>query len=136
MSSVERETIVFDGVCVLCSRSVAFVLAHDRSRRYRFAALQTRSGRELLERNGLDPADPVSMLLTDGTRVWTESDAILRVMSGFGGAWRLAAALRVVPRPLRDWAYRTVARNRYRWFGKRDSCIMPSPETRERFLLD
>ena len=136
MPSAEGEILVFDGVCVLCSRSVAFVLAHDHARRYRFAALQTRSGRELLERNGLDPADPVSMLLTDGYRVWTESDAILRVMAGFGGAWRLAAFLRAVPRPLRDWAYRTVARNRYQWFGKRDACIMPTADTAHRFLLD
>ena len=136
MPSAEGEILVFDGVCVLCSRSVAFVLAHDHARRYRFAALQTRSGRELLERNGLDPADPVSMLLTDGYRVWTESDAILRVMAGFGGAWRLAALLRAVPRRLRDWAYRTVARNRYQWFGKRDACIMPTADTAHRFLLD
>jgi predicted DCC family thiol-disulfide oxidoreductase YuxK len=136
MPNAEGEILVFDGVCVLCSRSVAFVLAHDHARRYRFAALQTRSGRELLERNGLDPADPLSMLLTDGTRVWTESDAILRVMTGFGGAWRLAGVLRVVPRPLRDWAYRTIARNRYHWFGKRDTCIMPTADIAHRFLLD
>lgn len=136
MPSAEGEILVFDGVCVLCSRSVAFVLAHDRACRYRFAALQTRSGRELLVRNGLDPADPVSMLLTDGSRVWTESDAILRVMAGFGGAWRLAALLRAVPRPLRDWAYRTVARNRYQWFGKRDACILPAADIAHRFLLD
>jgi predicted DCC family thiol-disulfide oxidoreductase YuxK len=136
MSSAEPETIVFDGVCVLCNRSVAFVLAHDRARRYRFAALQTRSGRELLERNGLDPADPLSMLLTDGTRVWTESDAVLRVMAGFGGAWRLCVLLRAVPRPIRDWAYRSVARNRYRWFGRHDTCILPTADQRDRFLLD
>ena len=136
MSRTEGEILVFDGVCVLCSRSVAFVLAHDHARRYRFAALQTRSGRELLERHGLDPAEPLSMLLTDGTRVWTESDAVLRVVAGFGGAWRLTALLRVMPRPLRDWAYRTIARNRYRWFGKRDACIMPTAELADRFLLD
>lgn len=136
MSRTEGEILVFDGVCVLCSRSVAFVLAHDHARRYRFAALQTRSGRELLVRHGLDPDDPHSMLLTDGERIWTESDAFLRVIGGFGGAWRFAGLLRVIPRPVRNWAYRTVARNRYRWFGKRDACLLPTPELAGRFLLD
>jgi predicted DCC family thiol-disulfide oxidoreductase YuxK len=134
MSRVEPEVIVFDGVCVLCSRWVKFILARDPHARYRFAAMQSASGRMLLRDHGLDPDDPVSLLLFDGARPWTDTEAILRVVTRFGGAWRLAALARIVPRRARDFLYRNVARRRYRWFGKRDSCLMPTPETADRFL--
>jgi predicted DCC family thiol-disulfide oxidoreductase YuxK len=126
--------IVFDGVCLLCNRSVQFVIAHDRRRLYRFAAVQGRVGAELMRCYGLDPAAPASMLLIEEGRVWTESDAVVRIAVGFGGAWRLAGLGRVIPRALRDAAYRFVARHRYRWFGRRDHCMLPSPQTAERFL--
>jgi predicted DCC family thiol-disulfide oxidoreductase YuxK len=134
MSEPDREVIVFDGVCVLCSRSVQFILARDPQKRYRFAAMQSASGRMLMRDHGLDPDDPVSLLLFDGTRPWTDSEAVLRIVARFGGAWRLAALVRILPRAARDSLYRNFARRRYRWFGKRDSCMLPSPETAERFL--
>lgn len=127
--------IVFDGVCVLCNGWVAFLLEHDRERRYRFAAMQTPAGRKLLERHGLDPSDPMSFLLVDSEGAWTDTDAIARVLVGLGGAWRpLSRALYAIPRALRDRAYRLIARNRYRWFGRRSQCLVPSPEERDRFL--
>lgn len=134
MSEPEREVIVFDGVCVLCSRSVRFIIARDPRKRYRFAAMQSPSGRMLLRDHGLDPDDPVSLLLFDGTRPWTDSEAVLRIVTRFGGAWRLAAAARILPRAARDYLYRGLARRRYRWFGKRDTCLLPSAETADRFL--
>jgi predicted DCC family thiol-disulfide oxidoreductase YuxK len=134
MPEAERAVIVFDGVCVLCSRSVDFVLARDPDGHYRFAAMQSASGRLLMRDHGLDPSDPASMLLFDGTRAWTDSEAVLRIVTRFGGAWRLAGILRIVPVALRDRAYRAFARRRYRWFGKRDACRLPSPETADRFL--
>lgn len=134
MSEPDPEVIVFDGVCVLCSRSVQFILARDPRKRYRFAAMQSASGRMLLRDHGLDPDDPVSLLLFDGARPWTDSEAVLRIATRLGGAWRLAALARVVPRAARDFLYRHLARRRYRWFGKRDSCLLPSPETADRFL--
>ncbi len=126
--------LVFDGVCLLCSRWVRFVMRHDRDGRYRFASMQSDSGRALLDSRGLDPDDPDSLLLVEGDRHWTDSDAILRVLTRFGGPWRLFSLLRLVPRGLRDPAYRRLARNRYRWFGRSDACWLPEPEHATRFL--
>jgi len=126
--------IVFDGVCVLCSRWVGFLLRFDHAGRYRFAAMQGAHGRRLLAQHGLDPDDPMSFLLLEGGRAWTDSDAILEVLRGLGGPWRLAAALRILPRRWRDAGYRALARNRYRWFGKHDACYLPAPEQAARFL--
>jgi predicted DCC family thiol-disulfide oxidoreductase YuxK len=126
--------IVFDGDCALCSGWVRFLLRHDRDARYRFAAMQTPSGRALLVAHGLDPDDPSSFLLLDGDRAWIDTDAIRRVVTGLGGAWRVAHALAWIPKPLRDRIYRLVARNRYRWFGRNATCFVPAPEQRGRFL--
>lgn len=126
--------LVFDGVCMLCSRSVAFIVERDRAGRFRFAAMQSAKGRSLLLEHGLDPDDPLSLLVLDGQGAWSDSEAVLRVMATFGGLWTLAGLARVVPRRWRDAAYRVVARNRYRWFGRRDACLVPTPELRARFL--
>jgi predicted DCC family thiol-disulfide oxidoreductase YuxK len=134
MSEPNRAVVVFDGVCVLCSRSVQFILARDTRKHYRFATMQSTSGQLLLRSHGLDPADPVSLLLLDGGRAWTDSEAVLRIAIGFGGGWQLAATARIVPRRWRDALYRFIARRRYRWFGKRDICLLPSAETADRFL--
>lgn len=127
-------TIVFDGVCTVCSGWVEFLLKRDRRERYRFAAMQTPAGRALLQAHGLDPDDPLSFLLIEGGSARTDSDAVIAVLAGLGGMWRTAAALRVLPRTIRDPAYRWLARNRYRWFGKKDSCYLPSAEQAHRFL--
>jgi predicted DCC family thiol-disulfide oxidoreductase YuxK len=131
--------IVFDGVCVLCNGWVRFLLRHDRRQRYRFAPMQGPVGRALLAGNGLDPDDPVSFLLIEydrgpAPRVSTDTAAILRVVAGLGGAWRLARIAALVPRRLRDPLYRVVARNRYRWFGRHPACQVPSSSERERFF--
>ncbi|MEN5206340.1 thiol-disulfide oxidoreductase DCC family protein [Stenotrophomonas sp. TWI700] len=126
--------IVFDGVCALCSRWVRFLLRFDTRGRYRFAAMQGAQGRALLQAHGLDPEDPTSFLLLDAGRAWTDTDAIIRVLTGLGGAWRLLGVLRWVPRLLRDHAYRALARNRYRWFGRHDTCFLPTPAQAARFL--
>ena len=132
--AVAAPVIVFDGVCALCNGWVRFLLRHDRRQRYRFAAMQGEHGRRLLSANGLDPDDPMSFLLIENGRAWTGTDAIARVLSGLGGVWRLAAALRWLPRALRDPLYRLVARNRYRWFGRYEHCLLPMAEQRARFL--
>lgn len=126
--------IVFDGVCALCNRWVRFLLRFDRAGRYRFAAMQGEHGRQLLAAHGLDPQDPMSFLLLEQGQAWTDSDAIVRVLQGLGGSWRLAAALRLVPRRWRDAGYRALARNRYRWFGRSETCRRPPPEQQWRFL--
>jgi predicted DCC family thiol-disulfide oxidoreductase YuxK len=126
--------IVFDGVCLLCSRWVRFVLRHDTAGSIRFAPMQSASGRVLFERFGLDPDDPSSLLYVVDGHGFTDSDAILRVLASFGGAWRLTAACRLIPHRLRDVLYRLLARNRYRWFGRMDQCLVPTQDQAARFL--
>ncbi|MDI9238848.1 thiol-disulfide oxidoreductase DCC family protein [Lysobacter sp. LF1] len=135
MSGEANATIVFDGLCVLCNGWVRFLLRHDRHGRYRFAAMQGESGRALLAAHGLDPDDPVSFLLVNGTRAFTDTEAIGRVLWGLGGVWAVpAAVIAIFPRALRDRLYRWAARNRYRWFGRHDICMVPSPAQAARFL--
>lgn len=123
----------FDGVCNLCNASVNFLLERDRRALLRFAPLQGATfaalARDHPELAGID-----SFVLWDGARVHTRSSAALRAGMMLGWPWRLGGALLAVPRPLRDLAYDFIARRRYRWFGRRDSCRMPTPELRARFL--
>ncbi len=126
--------VVFDGVCRLCSRWVHFIVRHDRAARIRFATMQSDTGRALLAAHGLDPDDPLSFLFVEDGVGRTDSDAILRVVTGFGGAWRVLSVLRIVPRAWRDAGYRVLARNRYRWFGRHDVCLVPDASLESRFL--
>ena len=127
--------IVFDGVCVLCSRWVDFVLRRDRHARYKFAAMQTASGRDLLIQHGIDPDDPLSLLLLEGKQGYTDTDAIVRILRSFGSGWKLVALLvAVVPRFIRDPLYRWIARHRYRMFGRRAACRVPTADIADRFL--
>ena len=130
----DAPVLVFDGVCVLCSRWVHFILRHDRAARIRLAPMQSRAGRELLAEFGLDPDNPLSLLYVVDGCGYQDSDAILRVLASFGGAWRATALLRAIPRFVRDPLYRWLARNRYRWFGRTDQCLVPAPDQAARFL--
>ena len=130
----EPPIVVFDGVCNFCNASVSFILAHDRARVFRFASLQSHAGRSLLERVGIEPLDADTFALVEGERCLVRSDAALAVARRLPAPWRWGAALAAVPRPWRDAAYRLIARNRYRWFGRRRACMVPAPDVRERFL--
>lgn len=138
MPAPPPDTILFDGVCNLCNGFVQFVIRHDPAARFRFAALQSAAGQALLAAQGLTPAalaaEPESVLLFRGGRLYSHSDAVLRIAHGLGGAWRLAAMGRALPRAWRDGLYRLVARHRYRWFGRQESCWLPTPALRARFL--
>jgi predicted DCC family thiol-disulfide oxidoreductase YuxK len=130
----DRPIIIFDGHSVLCSRSAQFVLRHDRRGAYRMLAAQTPLGRALYVHYGLDPNDYESMILiADGVPA-LKSEAGIRIAQGLGLPWSLAAALRIVPRALRDWLYNVLARNRFRVFGRRDTCYLPDPRDADRFL--
>lgn len=135
MKVESNSVIVFDGACVLCSRWASFVLRHDRRGVFRFAAMQSATGHDLLREHGIDPHDPVSFLLLEQGRAYTDTDAIARVLLNFGFLWRsIARSMRIVPRPMRDASYRWLARNRYRFFGRREVCLVPSASDAERFL--
>lgn len=128
---------LFDGVCVLCSGAVRYTLAHERQtdRPVRFVALQSARGRALAREHGLDPDDPRSFLFIEDGKVLRESDGVLGVMRQLHGWRHLTPLGRLVPRPLRDVAYRFVARHRYKLFGRSESCMAPTPDQRDRFVL-
>jgi predicted DCC family thiol-disulfide oxidoreductase YuxK len=125
---------LFDGVCNLCNASVRFLIARDHRAALRFTSLQSDLGRTLIAQHELDGTGLDSVILVENGRAWVESEAALRIAMHLGWPWRAAGVLRLLPRRLRDAGYRLIARNRYRWFGKQDACLMPTPELRARFL--
>ena len=130
----DRPVIIFDGHCVLCSRSAQLVLRHDKQGIYRLLAAQTPLGRALYVHYGLDPRDYESMILIADGVTWLKSEAGIRIAQGLGLPWSLAVTLRVLPRASRDWLYDVLARNRFRMFGRRDTCYRPDPRDADRFL--
>lgn len=134
METIDGPLVLYDGTCGLCNRSVQLILRHDRRGRFRFAALQSDTGRALLAKHGL-PVDALdTVVLVDGDRAYTKSRAALRVAGMMDAPWPLLRALLVVPRPVADFVYDRVANNRYRMFGRVDACMLPPPEVRARFL--
>jgi predicted DCC family thiol-disulfide oxidoreductase YuxK len=126
--------LLFDGVCTLCNGFVRFVIERDPAGRFQFAPLQSAAARRVL---GAAPQPlPDSLVLVENGRLFTRSTAALRVARGLRFPWPLAYVFVAVPRPVRDWMYDVVARNRYRWFGRRDACMVPTPKLRARFLDD
>ena len=126
--------VLFDGVCNFCDSSVNFIIEHDRAGYFKFAPLQSEIGEKLLAENKINKIETDSVVLIEDGRVYTHSTAALRVARRLDGAWRWLSYLSVVPRPIRDAAYKLFARYRYRLFGKKDECMLPSPEIRARFL--
>lgn len=126
--------ILFDGVCNLCNGSVQFVLKHDRKGQMKFASLQSSAAGKLLAKHAIDPGYLGSIVFLDGDKVYIASDAVLRVSRYLAWPWKALACLRFIPKFIREPVYRWIARNRYQWFGKRDSCMMPDEHTRNRFL--
>lgn len=126
--------IVFDGVCNLCSKSVQFIIRRDKHAVFRFAPLQSTTGADLLKQHGIDPADARTFLLVKDGRAYLRSDAALQVFKQLRGPWKLLAILVLVPRPMRDWLYNVLARNRAKWFGTQESCMVPTADTEARFL--
>jgi predicted DCC family thiol-disulfide oxidoreductase YuxK len=134
MGTAGHPTILFDGVCNLCNGSVQFILRRDPQARFRFASLQSEAGRRLVTEQGLDPEVLNSVILIEEGRVYRESTAALRIARHMSGAWKLLRVFVLIPRPIRDVVYRLIARNRYRWFGKSETCWLSTPELRARFL--
>lgn len=126
--------VVFDAQCLLCNGWVQFLLRHDRRAVFRFASIQGATGHRLLADAGLAVDGLQTLLLVDGQRTWQHTAAIFRVLHALGWPWRLAWLAWLVPAFLRDPLYRFVARNRYRMFGRSDTCLLPSPRHQDRFL--
>lgn len=134
MTATSGPIIVFDAMCVLCSANAAFVLRHDGVGRFRLASMQGEAGAALYRRFGIDPANPETLIVVEGNSVLRDSDAVLAIWAGLDRPWNALAVLRIVPRKLRDPIYRWVARHRYRLFGKRSTCWLPTAEQAARIL--
>lgn len=124
-----RQIVLFDGVCNLCNGVVRFILARDPAGRFQFASLQSEAARRLL-----GEVPPETIVFVDDGATFTKSAAALRIARKLCFPWPLLYAFIAIPRPIRDLIYQWVARNRYAWFGRRESCMVPSPEVQDRFL--
>jgi len=137
MADSANPVLLYDGVCGLCNRLVQFVLKHDRRAQFRFASLQSAYAVRILQPHDFDPhdLDTVYLVHESGARVSARSDAVIFVLREVGGFWAaIALVIRILPKSLRDWGYRVVARHRYRVFGRFESCPLPETKYRDRFL--
>lgn len=126
--------ILFDGVCNLCTHSVQFVIQRDAKQQFRFASIQSDLGQKVLQQYGLSTTKINTVVLLNNNQIYTHSTAALHIAQHLGGLWQLASLALWIPAPLRDIVYTFVAQNRYRWFGKQESCWLPTPELKNRFL--
>jgi len=130
-----KKIILFDGVCNLCNSSVQFVIKRDKKDMFRYTALQSEVGQQMIKERGIDTSQVDSIILIEpGVAYYTKSDAALEIGQSFGGGWKLLAIFTWLPKPFRDAMYDFVARNRYKWFGKQESCMIPTPELKAKFL--
>jgi len=127
--------ILFDGVCNFCNTAINFVLKQDKKGIFRFAPLQSEVGQRLLQEYNLSTKEFDSFVLIDNGKVYKKSAASLRVMNKLPWYWKEAQLLRIIPTALRDAIYDFIAKNRYKWFGKKEQCMIPTPEMRNRFLV-
>ena len=131
---IDHPVILFDGVCNLCNSAVQFIIKRDKKNRFRFAALQSETGQKLLAQYGLPANELNSFILIENDKAYNRSTGALRVLKKFKGLWPLLYGFIIVPKFIRDGVYDWVGRNRYKWFGKKEECMIPTPEVRSRFL--
>lgn len=134
MSSAPPFIVLFDGVCNLCNSSVQFILKRDKKKKFLFGSLQGEAGQKLLQQFNLPTDNFHSFVLIEGASVYTQSTAALRMARHLKGGWQLLYGFIILPKFLRDGVYKWIATNRYKWFGKRETCRIPTAEERSRFL--
>ena len=129
-----KRIILFDGECNFCDANVQFIIKRDPAKHFQFASLQSEIGQELLKKHKV-PAEVDSLVLVENDRAYVKSTAALRIAKKLDGLWHLLFLFILIPKRLRDYLYDIISSNRYKWFGKKDdSCALPSPEVRSRFL--
>jgi predicted DCC family thiol-disulfide oxidoreductase YuxK len=134
LRSMDHPIILFDGVCNLCNKSVQFIIKRDKKGLFRLASLQGNAGQALLQQYNLPNDTLYSFVLIENGKVYTRSTAALRVLRKLGGGWKLLYGLVILPPFIRNAIYNWIARNRYKWYGKREECMVPTPELKSRFL--
>ncbi len=131
----DKKIILFDGVCNLCNRAVQFVIKRDKNDVFRFAPLQSEIGAQLIKERSIDITRIDSIILIEPSiAFYVKSDAALEIGRSLGGIWKLLGIFDWIPRVFRDGIYDLIARNRYRWFGRKDTCMVPTPELKQKFL--
>lgn len=131
----DKQLILFDGVCNLCNDSVLKVMKYDKENKFIFAALQSEAGQEILNQLKIDTRKIDSIVLYEpGVSYYVKSEAALAIMNNFGGFWKLTQIFTVLPTTFNNWVYDFIAKNRYKWFGKKESCMIPTPELKAKFL--
>lgn len=129
-----RKIILFDGICNLCNQSVQFVIEHDKKNQFRFASLQSDFGQNFLKENNLDATQFDSVVFIEDGKFYTKSSAALKISKYLDGITSWLSIFMIVPKPLRDVVYSFIAKNRYRWFGKQESCWLSTPELKAKFI--
>ena len=130
----DKPILLFDGVCNLCNSTVKTIIRIDKHSKLRLSSLQSESGQQLLKKFNLPQKELSTIVLIDKEEAYLRSDVPLEIMRLLGGAWVLLYGFKIIPRFIRDWVYGLVANNRYKWFGKQDACMIPTPNTQQRFL--
>ncbi len=128
--------VLFDGVCNLCNSSVIFIIENDRKNQFRFAPLQSQKAREILGVQSPPDGTYETIIYIENGKVFTKSTAVLKIARHLRFPWLLAWVFMIIPSFIRDGLYKIVSRNRYRWFGKKDQCMIPTPDLKEKFLMD
>lgn len=129
-----QKIILFDGVCNLCNSTVQKVIENDYKNQFKFASLQSEFGQEFLKKNDLSTEEFNSIILVDGNKYFNKSDAALHIGKELKGIYKLSRLLFIFPKFIRDFVYDIISRNRYKWFGKQESCWLPTPDLQEKFL--
>ncbi|WP_103068334.1 thiol-disulfide oxidoreductase DCC family protein [Aquimarina sediminis] len=130
-----KKIILFDGVCNLCNGAVSFIIKHDKNDTFRYASLQSKIGKQLVKERDIDTSKLDSILLIDSkTRYFYKSTAALRIAKQLSGIFPLLSVFLLLPTFFRDWIYNIIAKNRYKWFGKKESCMIPTPKLRTLFI--
>ena len=132
---VHNPVVLFDGVCNLCNRSVKFIINRDPAAKFRFAPLQSETGKNLISEFKLDNDNLDSIILVENSLCYIKSTAVLKILRKLGSLWPLLYVFIIVPPVIRDYFYDIVARNRYKWFGKEERCMVPNPDVEKRFLV-
>jgi len=130
---MSQSVIFFDGVCNLCNASVQFVIEHDQKDQFHFTALQGAYAQEILPKFDADPKQLNTILLLEDGKLYTKSSAALKIAKKLGGLLPLLYVFYIVPKFIRDWFYDLIAKNRYRWWGKEESCWVPTPALKSKF---
>lgn len=134
MEKTDQPLIMFDGVCSLCEYSVQFIVKNDRQARFKFVSAQSDRGKELQRLHGVDALIDGTVILLKNDQVYVKSDAAVEIAKDLEGLWRFLHVFRFIPKPVRDLAYSIISKNRYRWFGKKNKCLLSDKNIKDRFL--